>query len=177
MSVDVTSTTKLRHLATFKSSGTFTVPEGVTKVWVTVNGASGGGGGYNPPPNISGGAGGSAKIIGGWINVSPGGTYPVVVGAAGVGSSSNGNAGGVTYFDGTIVANGGGGGTYGGAAGSAGTESAETSLPTLYPTGADARITGYTVSNTLVAGGNQSYGSSVYSGGSGSSGVVQIFGV
>ena len=179
MAVNTTGTTKLRHLATFRTTGIFTVPKGVTKIWVTVNGASGGAGGYNPPPNYFGGAGGAAKIIGAWVNVVPGGTYPVIIGAAGSAGVNGGNAGGTggtTYFDGSLVVNGGNGGAYGGAAGNVGNTAAETNLPVLYPTGAETRVSGFVESNTTVPGG-AGPAWNTNSPGPGIQGIVQIFGV
>jgi hypothetical protein len=103
----------------FTSSGTFIVPNTVTRLRATVIGAGGAGGSCTGSTNVGGGgggAGGTGKI---WLaNVSPGSLIPVTIGASGVAATSSaGGAGGTSSF-----------GTYcsatGGAGGSAGTSSA-----------------------------------------------------
>jgi len=90
----------------FTSSGTFTVPSGVTKVRVTVTG--GGGGGSTTPGSYAangGGAGGTAiKVITG---LTPGATVTVTVGSGGGASS----AGGASKFGTYCTGNGGAGGS------------------------------------------------------------------
>ena len=75
----------------FTSSGTFTVPTGITKVKVTVVGGGGGGGsgsgsgaGYGCGGNGGGGGGAAIKYLSG---LTPGNTLTVTVGSAG-GTSS-----------------------------------------------------------------------------------------
>jgi hypothetical protein len=87
---------------TFTTSGTFTVPTGVTKAIIYITPSTGGGASATNPttyPNvgISGGGGGYAANTTQQISVTPGLTYAVNVGAAGTaGSSSNGGNGGTT---------------------------------------------------------------------------------
>jgi hypothetical protein len=95
------------NMQVFASSGTFTVPAGITKVKVTVVGGGGNGGGTNTSTYVAGGGGGGG---GGAIEIvtglTPAGTVTVTVGGAGGTSSfgaycsatggSNGTAGNAT---------------------------------------------------------------------------------
>jgi len=115
---------------TFTSSGTFSVPSGVSAVDVMVV-AGGGGGGYE-----GGGGGAGGLIFRPGFPVSPGGTVSVTVGNGGAGSPGPGGQGGLGVAGqdsvfGTLTAKGGGfGGTknhpnattgrHGGAGGSGG---------------------------------------------------------
>jgi hypothetical protein len=81
---------------TFTSSGTFTVPDGVTSVFIEVVGA-GGSGGYNG----TGGGGGGGYASGNYA-VTPGGTLGVVIGVPGLGAIS-----GTTSVGDFIAATGG----------------------------------------------------------------------
>lgn len=99
---------------------TFTVPQGVTKIRVTMSGGGGSGGGYLTSVMKRGGGGGGA---GGYIknyvmNVDSNSTIAIVVGAGGmVPSDSIASASKV----GSIFANGGGNGKHGGDGGIGGT--------------------------------------------------------
>jgi hypothetical protein len=100
----------------FTSSGTFTVPTGITKVKVTVVGGGGGSGASRADtcctfPATSGGGGGGAaiEIISG---LTPGGTVSVTVGAGGTAGTSaavNGGTGGTSSFGAYCSATGGSG--------------------------------------------------------------------
>jgi hypothetical protein len=99
---------------TFNASDVFTVPAGVTNIFVSMS--SGGGGGGGRPTPFGGATGGS----GGSVYSSPtpvvaGGTYPVTVGAAGPGGSPSvaGSPGGASTFNTVTVTGGGGGGNPG----------------------------------------------------------------
>jgi hypothetical protein len=76
----------------FFASGTFTVPANITHVMVEMWGGGGGGATFG-----AGGGGAYTRTV---VNVNPGATYTVIVGAGGVGSSnaSNGSNGGETEF-------------------------------------------------------------------------------
>lgn len=100
----------------FTSNTTWTVPENVTSALIVlIGGGDGGNGGRNggsgrsgsSSGNGSGGSGGAAGIRGNGgriyqatIDVSPGQTYPITIGAGGTGGSANGSggAGGATTF-------------------------------------------------------------------------------
>lgn len=86
----------------FTSDGTFTVPAGVTKIFVEVWG--GGGGGVD---STSGGGGGGGAYAAKFMDVAPGETKSVVVGSGG----SQGIDGGDSSFDAAVIAGGGKGGT------------------------------------------------------------------
>lgn len=96
----------------FTSSGTFTVPDGVTKIDVFCVGGGGGGhkgGKYNSSFSVfagSGGCGGFTTIKKS-ISVTPGTKYAVVVGAGGVASTNN-SPGGTSSFGSLCSAAGGG---------------------------------------------------------------------
>ena len=86
------------HLQVFNSSGTFTVPAGVTKVMVELWGAGGGGGGgggggYSNAGGTGGGGGGGGYVKD-IVNLSPGASVTVTIG--------NGGSGGLGGFVGTI---------------------------------------------------------------------------
>jgi len=111
----------------FTSSGTFSVPVGVTLVWVTALGAGGGGGGGGSLSGGSGTGGGGgggggelkykvSQIVTSETNIN------VIVGAGGAGGGGNinGKAGGSTSFGTTIGTAGGRGGGGGGGAGNGG---------------------------------------------------------
>ena len=94
----------------FTASGTFVVPNGVTRVKATVIGGGGSGGTHSTYPAGGGGAGGQAvKVISGLL---PGTGYAVTVGAAGVAPSSpaTGGNGGSSSFGAFVSATGGVGG-------------------------------------------------------------------
>lgn len=91
----------------FRSSGTFIVPAGVTKIEVEIWGGGGGGGnGYNDgSAAASGGGGGGGDYNLGIFTVTPGSSFPVTVGSGGNAAS----AGGTSSFS-TMSASGGGAG-------------------------------------------------------------------
>jgi hypothetical protein len=100
------------HHKTFTANGSWTCPPGVYKAWVWGFGGGGGGGGGRGGPTINtgfsspgGGGGGGSRAprepIS--VDVTPGTTYTVTIGAAGAsGAGGSGNAG--------LGANGGDGG-------------------------------------------------------------------
>ena len=139
MAVDNFINPPLRHISRATTSGTWVVPENVTRVFVTVTGARGGDA-YQGPA-------GAASAASGFVEVSPGSVAQLIIGAGAnsVGQSSGAGSGGTTSFDGAVTAFGSNGGShnnrYGGSGGSAGTTSYRTSLPTGAPAGAIARVT------------------------------------
>ena len=105
-----TMATNAHGSSTFSTSGTFTVPTGITAVWVTMTGGGGGGGGaYN-----GGGAGGGASsvILAQRISVTNGENIVATIGTGGAGGGStvSGSNGNTTSFGSYISVMGGGGG-------------------------------------------------------------------
>jgi len=98
-------------LQIFTSSGTFTVPSGVTRVRARVWGGGGGGGGSNS--GWAGGGGGGGGYAEGIYVVVPGQTIPVTVGPGGGAAGGNGNPGGTSSFGAFCSATGGAGGQSG----------------------------------------------------------------
>lgn len=95
----------------FTSSGTFTAPSGITKVYVSMVGGGGGGGGAGSQPYGGGGAGGAFTIYTPF-SVTPGNNYTVTIGSGGPGGADQntvGSVGGSTSFDSLSVAGGSGG--------------------------------------------------------------------
>lgn len=110
----------------YDSGGTFTVPSGVSRVWVKCV-AGGGGGGGGDVSNFGGGGGGGEMRCG-WVDVAPAENVTITVGSGGTAGASTPTAGGngqASSFGEYISASGGGGGGAntgaGGSAGSAGT--------------------------------------------------------
>lgn len=96
----------------FSTSGSFTVPTGVTKVKVTLVGAGGGGcnsGGMCMTANGGKGSAGFAMVSG----LIPGATVTVTIGTGGT-LSASGGSGGTTSFGAHVIADGGTGATSGG---------------------------------------------------------------
>lgn len=84
----------VKNIARFTSSGSFTVPAGVTKLWVS-GCAGGGGGGFSSDTtaNVSGGGGGGGAgqaIIRTPFAVTPGQVIAITIGSGG-GSTANGS--------------------------------------------------------------------------------------
>ena len=112
------------NLVTFTSSGSWTCPAGITKIFVRVVGGGGGGGAAQYSGSIGGG-GGAGGTITSYITTASG-TYTITIGTAGVGATStgvNGTAGSSSSFGSAVSATGGGGGTSSatGSAGAGGT--------------------------------------------------------
>lgn len=106
----------------FASSGSWTAPAGVTNVLIIAAGGGGGAGSGGSGTNIcAGGTGGGGSIqITNYVEVIPGTTYTVTIGAGGVGgagvNSANGNSGSdgsKTTFGTLFTALGGGKGVNG----------------------------------------------------------------
>jgi hypothetical protein len=130
----------LRHIASFVSSGTMLIPEGITKVYVSVEGATG-------VSYHSAAPAGQTHRSRGYVEVIPGKSALVTVGAA---STTNGARAGTTSFDGAITITGGSSGyadpigpRYSGGGG-AGAVTVTSSLPTGAPGDATVRVTSST---------------------------------
>lgn len=117
---------------TLTTSGTFTVPCGVTSITVQCWGGGGAGGGSSSGnTNFGGGGGGSGAYCSSALTVGSGQVFTYTIGAGGTGVvSGNGNNGSATTFTGTsvnIIAGGGNGGVANaGAGGTGGTASGAT---------------------------------------------------
>jgi hypothetical protein len=130
-------------VATSTASSPFTIPAGVTSLYViAVAGGGGGGGGYNSgtrnPTIRTGGYGGhGAEAISYLTGQTPGATISYTIGAGGAGNNSGTGSTGGTTTTGAISCTGGAGGT------SATSTQAGT-------TGADGTATGANISNSVV---------------------------
>lgn len=109
----VTSISRGQSTQTYSSNGNFITPAGLTSVKVELY-AGGGGGGYGGSSNKrgGGGGGGGGYRLNNTVTVTPGTSYPIVIGTGGSGSTGgNGNNGNNTTFNtNTVIAYGGGGG-------------------------------------------------------------------
>lgn len=90
----------LKELARFTSSGNWLCPAGITEILILACGGGGGGGARDPGGNSGVGGNGSRPQ---WaaISVTPGVSYPITIGAGGVGNLSNDpgtNGGDTTAF-------------------------------------------------------------------------------
>lgn len=150
------TTDQMQTSATFLTSGTWTVPDGVNAADIECWGGGGGGGGSTANTNYGGGGGGGGSYSKGTnILVSPGEKYQVIIGTGGSGGTpaSSGNPGGNTTFNNdVVVALGGEGGGVG-----------NTSAGTAGKGGSADNNTGDTVNN----GGNGASGLNLLGGGGG----------
>jgi hypothetical protein len=109
--IEATSLTKYLVQQTFTSSGTFTVPTGVTSLQVLCVGGGGGGGGGNTNESdlCGGGGGGGGLTYHNNFSVTPGASLSYTIGAGGGAgiAGTNPTVGGDTNFS-TIIAKGGG---------------------------------------------------------------------
>lgn len=106
--------------ATLTSSGSFTVPDGVTELWISGCAGGAGGGGSQTTSNVTvAGSGGGSS--GGFVQrfklaVTPGQVIPYTIGAAGTGGAAGGGIGGDggnTTFGSYLTLLGGKGGAVG----------------------------------------------------------------
>ena len=97
---------RVPQIATFLDSGAWTCPSGVTSVQALIV-AGGGGGGCD----LGGGGGAGGVVYSSSIAVTPGVTYPVVIGQGGTTTSDAGNNGQNSSFANIIAIGGGGGGS------------------------------------------------------------------
>ena len=124
----VSANAYVHHALVFKESGFWVVPNGVTKAHVFLVGGGGAGGSpvfiepqYEPhdPYDATyislGGGGGGGVIIEDTVDVTPGETIQITIGAGGVANATESTAGGNTIFGSTpnVIANGGGPGGMG----------------------------------------------------------------
>ncbi|NDP22071.1 MAG: T9SS type A sorting domain-containing protein [Paludibacter sp.] len=145
--------TALGQSQPFTSSGTFTVPAGVTSVNVECWGGGGSGGGNTSNKSRGGGGGAGGTYALKIITVTPGNTYTVTVAGTKAGINGVGAKGNPSWFGttSTVYAEGGNGGTApngGNVAGGTGSTSSS-------------------IGDILYAGGNGAGGTSTLSGGGG----------
>jgi len=124
----IAALTGLSNFVARTSTGSFTVPSGVTKLYIYAAGGGGGGGQgttsgggrSGPVVNTPGGLGGLGGTAFSGITVTPLSSISYTIGSGGAGSNSgSGSAGGSTTVD-TITCPGGGGGLVGGTPGANG---------------------------------------------------------
>jgi hypothetical protein len=133
----------LQNIAVRTATGSFTIPTGVTELYVlAVAGGGGGGGGYtsgtrNPTIRTGGDGGHGAEAISYLTGQTPGATISYTIGAGGAGNNSGTGSTGGTTSTGAISCTGGVGGT----------AASSTQAGT---TGADGTATGANVSNNVV---------------------------
>ncbi len=104
-----------RGSQTFNSNGNFTVPDGITTIYVSASaGGGGGGGGYSSSNSGEGGGGGQA-ILKQPYQVNPGDVISITIGIGGSGGAPGvaGSNGGNTAIGSLITLNGGFGGNPG----------------------------------------------------------------
>jgi hypothetical protein len=106
----------------FTSSGTFTVPAGVTRITAVVVGGGAGGSKYNygnDGATTGGSGGGRGATSFANLTVTPGASLSVVIGSAGNGSTANFGGNGGNGGDSTFAGQTGGGGLTNGTTGTA----------------------------------------------------------
>lgn len=117
--------------STFTSSGTFTVPSGVTQVSAVCIGGGGGASGSPGSSLYSGAGGGGGGLAYGTFSVTPGESLNIETGSGGLGGSGtgSGSSGATSKIKRSstelLSAGGGGGGTNGGSGGSGGSSSGQ----------------------------------------------------
>lgn len=150
----------------FVANGNFTVPAGVTTIYVSGCGGGGGGGGARPvSSNNCGGAGGGGagqSAIRVPLAVVPGQVIAITVGGSGVGGaiSNSGTAGGASSVGALLTLNGGQGGSVSGAVGAA-------SLGGNGGSGSPDGTAGSDASATIGTGAGGAGGSTPFGGGGG----------
>lgn len=159
----------------FTSSGTFTVPSGVTKVYLTMVGGGAGGGSGNTTAGVQGGGGGGAgaSLINYPFTVTPAANLTVTIGAGGTGGSgppgttNDGTDGGSTSFDSVTVVGGVKGLKDGGDGGLGGNSSS--TITYAFDSTAAISTAGQTAGVARFRGGNGGKGGTSAGGGGGSS--------
>jgi hypothetical protein len=179
-----------RNTVVFTSSGTWTVPQGVTKILVSGCGGGAGGGGsyYSSSTNYWGGVGGCAgqSTIKQSISVTPGHTLSITIGAGGSGGASGNNYGSVggntTIVDSTssttLLSLTGGNNYYSFGQGSNVSYAGWSGCGESGPFGQGAFSAYNTTGNNAIGygsgGGGAGTGSASYAGGAGAPGIIII---
>lgn len=156
----------------FNSSGTFTAPSGITKIFVSMVGG-GGGGGASDTVGSGGGGGGGASLLNYPYTVIVGNNYTVTVGAKGLGIiGSTGGNGGQSIFDTVLIVNGGNGGVRNGGSGGTGGASISANSLTGIASGSGGAGGGIIPAIATVAGGTGGAGASGNVAGGGGGGSI-----
>lgn len=180
------------NISTFTSSGTFTVPANVNRIYIEAIGAGGGGGGGSNSNSGTvlaggGGGGGSGGVNKQWVTVTPAESLTVTIGAAGTAGTAamtvgnSGGAGGDTSLKRSttilVYAVGGAGGGGGSRTGSGpgnlgGTGGGNPTAGVLGP-GAAGVVYAQQVAYAGLSGGNGGGGGQIGGAGSSGSGFYQ----
>jgi hypothetical protein len=141
----------------FTSSGTFTIPTGITSCKVSLVGGGGAGGGYSASgaQSIGGSGGGAGGAVKWFSGLTSGNTLTVTVGAAGAINGGTGGTSSVASGTQTITTVSGTGGI-GGASGGTNTVGASGDSGTV--SGADLNITALSAKTNPTFGGNSMFG-------------------
>ena len=200
MAINVNPGSPLRHVATFNASGNWTAPVGCSLAFVSIHGSGGGGrGGVSFSGDITNNTGnGAAGVVSGsWVQVTPGSSHIVTIGAGGAGgagiantnvTANPGATGGTTSFDGALFVTGGNGAPTAtrntNSAGTVGAASGTTTLTSLSPgastvtrvaTLAATQNTGAFAGGTQGGNNSSRYGGSPAAGNTGASGQIHIY--
>ena len=157
----------------FLASGNFTVPAGVTTVFLTGCGGGGGGGAYVNTTTGASGGGGAAACLKRAVAVTPGQVVAVTIGAFGNGSqvqNTAGTAGGTSSFGALLSLGGGGAGAPATAGGGGGTISGGTGVGIVGQAGEQYNPILTTTAKGGVGGGSM-FGQGGQGGGQGTSNV------
>lgn len=205
MAININPGSPLRHVATFNATGNWTAPAGTNLAFVSIHSATSGGATFtdryvgNAGGRYAPATGGVGSVSGAYVQVTPGSSHAVTIGAGGTGATTTGvgnnrtgvvaGAGGSTIFDSAFTATGSTTGTNAGryfngnASTAASAATGTTTLTTVNPGSATLTRVG-TISNQNTGGrsggapGNHSgdgrYGT-VNAGSAGSSGLVHIY--
>lgn len=176
------ATTPQLRTVTFASSGSWTAPTGVTKIFAAVVGAGGGGG--QSSGSDDGGYGGYGGIAIGELTVTPGTSYTITIGAGGSGNNGGtGGTGGTTSLGALMSATGGVGGPSGTGVGSNGNGTSGTvkngfitnilffSGSSYRPRGDGASGLAWSINSAYIPGGGGT-GEDISSGGNNASGGI-----
>jgi len=200
MAININPGQPVRHVATFNSSTNWVAPLGTTLAFVSMHGSGGGGRGgvsFGGDPNNNTGVGGAGIVGGAWVQVTPGSSHVITIGAGGAGGAGNtntnstpaaGSQGGTTSFDSSFFVFGGNGAPSAtrntNSAGTTSNASATTTLTSLSPGAATVprvlsepttQTSGGFAFGNQGAHGNARYGANPAAGNAGQSGQIHIY--
>jgi hypothetical protein len=163
MAINVNPGAPLRHVARITSSGNFVAPANASLAFVSIHGATGGGGGGGGSRYGQNGGNSTSIIASAFIEIIPGSTNPVAIGAGGAAggaspgggrynygaNGSSGTNGGTTTFDGATLTVTGATGGVGGSAAPSSFQVGQSQATSF----ADSTATGITSLSTVNPGG------------------------